>query len=280
MPDIDCFFSSLKDCGITKEEYQRAVNVWKVFKIKNLGEYHDLYLKTDVLLLCDVFKKFISVCLADYGIDPSNGYFSLPDFSWDAMLKMTGVKLQKIDNINIYLFLEKGLRGGVLYISKRYSKSDENTDIMYWDMNNLYGTVMSFDYLPHGSFRFLREKEIKVFDIYSIPENSLIGYILEVDLEYCKELHDLHIDYPLCPEKIEVGYDMLSNYCQEIIDLYEIKVGDVEKLIPNLYDKFAYVIRYKKLLYYLLLGMKLIKIHRVLSFKQSGWLKNVCTLQH
>ena len=69
LPDIDKFFSSLKDCGINAKEYQRACNVWKVFKIKNLGEYHDLYLKIDVLLLCDVFEKFISVCLKDYGLD-------------------------------------------------------------------------------------------------------------------------------------------------------------------------------------------------------------------
>ena len=87
MPDIDKFFSSLKDCGISEKEYQRACNVWKVFKIKNLGEYHDLYLKADVLLLCDVFEKFISVCLKDYGLDPSH-YYGSPGVSWDAMLKI------------------------------------------------------------------------------------------------------------------------------------------------------------------------------------------------
>ena len=80
----------MKDCCIS-EEYQRAVNVWKVFKIKNLGEYHDLYLKTDVLLLCDIFEKFIDVCLKDYGLDPGD-YYSSPGLSWDAMLKMTGIK--------------------------------------------------------------------------------------------------------------------------------------------------------------------------------------------
>ena len=126
-----------------------------MFEIKNLGEYHDLYLKTDVLLLlCDVFEKFIDVCLKDYGLDPCP-YFSSPGLSWDAMLKMTGVRLEKINNIEVRLFLEKRMRGGVSYISKRYSKSDENTEIMYWNMNNLYGTVMSFDYLPYGGFKFL-----------------------------------------------------------------------------------------------------------------------------
>ena len=146
-------------------------------------------------MLCDVFEKFISVCLAGYGLDLSNGYFSLAGFSWDCLLKMTGVKLEKINNIDAHLVLEKRLRGGVSCISKRYSKSDENTDIMYWGVNNLYGTVMSFDYLPYRSFKFLSKEEIKMFDIYSIPENSLIGYVLEVDLKYPEELHDLHNEF-------------------------------------------------------------------------------------
>ena len=158
-----------------------------------------------------MFEKFINVCLGDYGLDCCH-YFSSPGFSWDAMLKFTGIKLEKIDNIDVHLFLEKEMRGGVSYISKRYSESDENTDIVYWDMNDLYETIMSFDYLPYGSFKFLSEEEIKRFLLDSTPENSLIGYILEVDLEYPHCLHDLHNDYPLCPKKLEVAYDMLSGY--------------------------------------------------------------------
>ena len=99
---------------------------------------------------------------------------------------------------------------------------------MYWDMNKLYWTVMSFNYLPYGGFKFLGEKEMNDFDLDSIPKNSLIGYILEVDLEYCKELHDLNNDYPLCPEKIDISHDMLSKYCKDIADWYGIKVGGVK----------------------------------------------------
>ena len=108
-----------------------------MFEIKNLGQYHDLYLKTDILLLCDVSEEFIGVCLKYYGLDPCH-YFSSLGLSWDAMLKMTIIQLEKIDNVDVHLFLEKGMRGGVGYISKRYAKSDESTEIMYWDMNNLY----------------------------------------------------------------------------------------------------------------------------------------------
>ena len=241
-----------------------------MFGFKTLGEYHDLYLKTDVLLLCDVFKRFISVCLKDYGLDPCH-YFSSPGLSLDAMLKFSGARLEKINSIDVHLFLEKGMRGGVAYISKRYSKSDGNTDIMYWDANNLYAWAMIQD-LPYGGFKFLSKEEFKVFNLDSIPDNSLVGYILEVDLEYCKELHDSHNDYPLCPEKIEVECSMLSKCCRDIADRYGIKVGRVKKLTPN-GDKTKYVVHYKHLQYYLSLGMKLVKIHRILSFKQSNWIK-------
>ena len=103
LPDKNRFFSSLKDCSINEKEYERADNVWKVFKIKNLGEYLDLYLKTDVLLLVDVFEKFVKTCLNYYKLDPCH-YFSSPGLSWDTMLKMTKIKLEIISNINFIYF--------------------------------------------------------------------------------------------------------------------------------------------------------------------------------
>ena len=265
------FFNSLKDCCISDEEYFKAIDTWNIFNIKNLVEYRDLYLKTDVLLLCDVFEKFIDVCLKDYGLDPFH-YFSSPRLAWDAMLE-NAIKLEKINDINMYLFLEKGMRGGISYISKGYSKSNDDINIMYWDANNLYGWAMGCNYLPYGGFKWLNKEQIKRFNLDNIKENSKIGYILEVDLEYCKELNDIHNDYPLCPEHISVYYEMLSNYCKNIVDKFDIKVGNVKKLIPNLYDKNKYIVHCKNLEYDLKLGMKLIKIHRILSFKQKNWLK-------
>ena len=188
------------------------------------------------------------------------------------MLKMTDIKLEKVSDIDVHLFLEKGMRGGISYISKRYSKSDENTDIIYWHVNNLYGWAMIQD-LPYESFKFLSEEETKKFDLGSISENSKVGYILGVDLEYQSFLHNNHNDYPLCPEKVEVKYEMLSKYCKNIVDRYDIKVGGVKKLIPNLFDRTKYVVHYKNLIYYLPLGIKLKNIRRILRFKQSKWLK-------
>ena len=88
------------------------------------------------------------------------------------MLTMTGTQLEKINNIDVYLFLEKGMRGGVSYISKRYSKSDDHTQVMYWDANNLYGWAMIQD-LPYSGFEFLNNKEVSNFDLDSISDNSL-----------------------------------------------------------------------------------------------------------
>ena len=156
-----------------------------MFKIKNLGKYNDLYLKTDVLLICDVFEKFITTCLEYYCLDPSH-HFSSPGLSCDAILKMTGIKLEKINDINVHLFIEKGMRGGISYISKRYSSIKDNNTIIYWDANNLYGCAM-IQPLPVSDFKFLTQKEINKFNLDSISENSEIGYIFECEIEYPEE---------------------------------------------------------------------------------------------
>ena len=217
-----------------------------------MGDYHDYYLKKDVLLLADVFERFINTCLKFYGLDPCH-YFSSPGLSWDAMLKMTDLKLEKIFDIDMYLFIEKGLRGGISYIAKRYSEAKNiymrNYDpkklsnfITYLDMNNLYGWVMS-GYLPYGGFKWL--KNVDGFDLNLISEKSPIGYILEIDLEYPEKLHLLHNDYPLASEKLAIPYEMLSDFCKKIVDEYGIKVGDVKKLFPNLGKKTNYVLHYR-----------------------------------
>ena len=126
-------------------------------------------------------------------------------------------------------------------------------------------------YLPYGGFKWL--KNIDNFDVNLISEKSPIDYILEFDLEYLDKLQELHNDYPLAPEKLAIPYDMLSDYCKKITDKYGIKVGDVKKLIPKLSDKTNYVVHYINLQLYLSLGIKLTKIHKVLKFKQSDWMK-------
>ena len=153
---------------------------WDKYNMKNMSDYHDHYLKKDVLLLADVFEKFINTCLKYYKLDLCH-YFSAPGLSWDAMLKMAGVKLGKISDIDQYLFIEKGTRGGISYVAKRYAKANnkymcdydlnkQSTFITYLDKNNLYGWSMS-KYLPYGEFKWL--KNVDELDIMSINKKVM-----------------------------------------------------------------------------------------------------------
>ena len=151
-----------------------------------------------------------------------------------------------------------------------YNPKKLSTFISYLGMNNLYGWTMC-EYLSYEGFEWL--KIVDEFDVMLVSEKSLIRYFLEADLQYPGELHELHNNYPLAPEKLSVSSDMLSKYFKRIADKYEIKVGEVKTLISNLGNKTNYVVHYRNLQLYLSLRMKLNKIHRVLKFKQSDWMK-------
>ena len=282
LPTKEDFYSILNDEHITDKDYEHAQNVWSTFSLKNMGEYHNLYLESDILLLADVFENFRKTCLEYYKLDPCH-YFTSPGLSWDAMLKMTNIKLELMTDIDMFQFIEKGLRGGISYIANRYGEAnnkhmkeyDEKAPskyIMYLDANNLYGWAMS-QYLPTGGFKWLTEKQINNLNLAKYQEDSNKGLILEVDLEYPGELHDLHNDYPLAAEKVKVSTNMLSNYCKNIAEKYKISTGLVQKLIPTLGNKEKYVLHYRNLQLYRDLGLNLTKVHRVLEFNQSAWLK-------
>ena len=180
LPTKEDFFSILNNEHITDEDYNHALKVWKTFSLKNMGEYHDLYLTSDILLLADVFENFRKTCLEYYKLDPCH-YFTSPGLAWDAMLKMTKIKLELITDVDMYLFIEKGLRGGISYIANRYGKANNkymkeynekepSKYIMYLDANNLYGWAMS-QYLPTGGFRWLTEQEIEMFNSLDLKMN-------------------------------------------------------------------------------------------------------------
>ena len=286
LPNKKEFFNDLNNTAISDSEYQHARKVWDSFKIKNLGEYHDLYLKTDVLLLVDVFENFRDKCLNIFGLDPCH-YFTSPGLSWDAALKKTKVKLDLITDIDMILFIEKGMRGGISYIAHRHAKANnkylpdynpelEDSYLIYQDANNLYGWAMC-KRLPTGNFKWLNNlpetsEEIESF-LNKYTEDSDRGIILEVDLEYPKELHDLHNEYPCAPEKMIITDDMLSDYARKIKEEHSVSSGKVPKLVTTLNDKEKYVSHYRNLQLYLSLGIRIKKIHRVLEFNQSEWLK-------
>ena len=212
-----------------------------------MKNYYDSYLKCDVLLLADVFKKFRNNSIKNYGLCPCH-YLSAPVSSWDAMLIVTKIKLELISDPDMYIFFER-LRSGVSYISNRYNKANnkyskshdpkqKSEHIIYLDANNLYGCPM-FTFLPASGFKWIDPKE---FDMNKYTSNSSKGCVLEVDHEYPKELRELHSDYPLAPDKNEIKREMLSEYQLKVADHYKIPISNVKKLVPNFFDKEKYVI--------------------------------------
>ena len=165
------------------------------------------------------------------------------------MLKMTGVTFEKISDPDRYMFPEQGMRGGVSYINKRYSKASKNVNILYLDMNNLYGCAVR-RYLSINNLKWVKNIDKIEQKLMRIKNNSSTGYVLEVDLEYPQELYDIHNDYPLAPEKMNVPKEWLSDYCLKITNVHNITTGKVKKLVPNLMNKNNHVIHYRNLQLY------------------------------
>ena len=217
LPPVEYFYSKLNAKHITNADFKHLTLVFNSFNCQTLLDYHDLYLLSDVLLLADVFENFRHVCLNAYKVSPCHFYTS-PGLAWQACLKMSGVEIELLTDPVVYLFIEEGLRGGISVISKRYRKANnpyipyynankETSYEMYLDANNVYGWAMSQP-LQTGEFDWLTEKEIAAIEVEEVPDDSDRDYILEVDISYPTELHDLHNDHPLAPEKNE---DFLRN---------------------------------------------------------------------
>ena len=282
LPAKEYFFNDLTEKSVTDEDYLHAQKVWDAFSLTSLGEFHDIYLAYDVLLLADVFELFRKLSLDYYGLDSAN-YISLPSFSWDSLLKKTKIELELITDIDQYLFIESGIRGGISMVSNRSSTANNmhlnNFDplkpskyIVSFDCVNLYGFTQT-QYMPTKGFHWLNKEEINAIDIMSIPENSPDGYIFEATLHYPMYLHDDQNDYSLAPEKLNVAFENLSPYSQYLARTLDINITNVKKLIPNLKNKTKYVLHYRNLQLYVALGLEIVEIHRVLGFKQDEWMK-------
>ncbi len=256
LPTKEAFYSQLNGSGISDENYDHAKKVWNAFGCKTMRDYHDLYLRTDTLLLADVMTEFRKTCKKAYGLGALH-YYTSPGLAWDAMPKITKIKLDLISDPDMYMMIEKGIWGGISTVMKRhaesnhkylsdYDKNQISKFIEYLDANNLYGWAMS-EKLPVKDFRWMGTDELENWR--STP------CILEVDLEYPKELHDLHNEYPLAPEKmVPPG-------------------GKVSKLIPSLNNKERYVLHHENLKLYTRLGLRITKIYKGITFEESDFLK-------
>ena len=259
LPSIDKFYSKLNMSGISKEDYEHARNVWSKFKLKNMGDYHDLYLQTDVVMLANVSESFRKVCIDNYGLDPAH-FYTAPGLAWKACLKKTGINIELLKDRDMLLMFERGIRGGItqsvhrwaiannLYMGYEYDTSKPTEYLQYLDANNLYGWAMSQP-LP-TKWVDIRE-DLRPKEVIDLMVRTDRGYLLEVDVKYPKELHDHHNDLPFMCEKT--------------------KINGVEKLVPILCDKKKYVIHIKALHQALEHGLVLEKIHRAIdSNNQPG----------
>ena len=274
------FRNDLTGEDISDGDYEFYKAICKKFAIKTLGEYHDLYLKSDVLLLADVFENFRETCFQYYKLDPAH-YYSAPGLSWNACLKMTGIELELISDVDMYLMIEKGLRGGMSVITHRkavannkymssYDPDKPSKYITYLDANSLYSWSMN-QYLPYGGFKWIDPES---FSFDNVRADSETGHILEVDLNYPKELHGTNNEYPYCCEHTIIENDMLSPYAEYIAEKHELVGGKNSKLVSCLTDKKSYVIHEMNLKQAVDAGLVLTKIHRVIEYKQKPWMKN------
>ncbi|MEL7079369.1 MAG: hypothetical protein AAGM46_26060, partial [Cyanobacteria bacterium J06582_2] len=282
LPPKDQFNSKLNNQSITDEKYQQCVHLWEKFNMRNMGDFHDLYLRQDILLLTDVFENFRNLSCEYYKLDPCH-YFSAPGLFWDSMLKKTKVKLQLFTDEEQLSFIEGSIRGGISTITTRhatannvylddYCNTQPSSYILPLDANNLYGHSMSQP-LPTSQFSFLTTQEIRDFDILSADIKGETGYILEVDLDYPQHLHDKHNHLPLAPEHLTVNAEMLSEYSTNTANHLGFKPIFTKKLIPNLRNKQNYIVHFANLKMYIEQGMILKKIHRIMKFRQSAWME-------
>ena len=219
LPSQADFLNKLSGDACSDVDYAHAVRVWDVFNCETLGDYHDVYLQLDVLLLTDFFEKFRKTCLNYYRLDPVH-YYTTPGLAWDASLRMSKVKLELIVEKDIYNLIDTSIRGGVSMISTRHAKANNPSlpsydpelprrDLIYLDANNLYGHAMS-QYLPTGGFRILSDEEADELELENLSDDADDGYMYEVDLHYPTKLHDSHDDYPLAPQSLEIDNTVYS----------------------------------------------------------------------
>ena len=267
------FFSKLKNKCPDDSDIERTREIIKLFNIKDGEELTKLYCKSDVILLADIFEKFVKVSTEEYKINPLY-CVSLPGYTYQCALKYTDIKLQTLQDKDPILLIENNIRGGISSImDDRYVKSDENKKILYADANNLYGHSMS-QFLPYDDIELWHGHPDKYWnwldEILNTPDDADIGYFVEVDLKYPDNIKEKTKYFPFCPENKKINPNKYNEYMKSMKPENNTKS---RKLISDWTDKKKYLIHYRMLKFYIRHGMVVEKIHEIISFKQSRWLE-------
>jgi len=281
------FYNDLTREHCSDKEYEHACNAWIAFSCSNFGDYMLAYLKLDVLLLADIFEVFRSLSQNEDEVDPVH-FVSLPHLSFTSALSFASSDPPHyIQDENMYNLFERGIRGGMTFtnihrararITELQNNTNESRHLSYIDVNNLYGSSLSKS-LPHSNFKWLNEDEIGYFsnevNIQAIDDDSEIGYIFDLDLEYPASIHDDTADFPLAPEMQMIEQKMFSSYMK---DLYKkvrpnTNFSSTKKLLLHQFDRENYVVHYSILKFYLFMGMKVKKVHSGVKFTQKPWLR-------
>ena len=232
IPGKELFYSNLILENISETDYAHAKNVFKKFNFNNLCEYHDLYVRSDALLLADIFENFRQSCSKNYELDPAH-FVSLHGLAWQVCLKKTNVELELLTDYDMLLMVEERIRGGICHAMQRYAhannkymkdydKKKKSCYIQYLDTNNLYGKAMT-EKLPVRGFRWMDDiSKIDEDFVKDYNKNDNKGYILDADVDYPTKLQNLHSDFPFLPERIIIN--------------------NTKKLVCNLNDKKNYIV--------------------------------------
>ena len=282
LPSKKQYYSKLRLEHITDEECEHAKRLWNLFNIKNIGEYHDLYVQSDTAQLTDVFENFRNICLKEYELDPT--YFaSTPRLAIEAMLKMTGVKIELLTDINMVLIIENTIRGGLTQVVRKYAvannkylpeydKNRLSSYLQYLDANNLYGYAM-IRKLPLNNFKWSAPNKFTSEFIKNFDENkSNKGYLLEVDIEYPKKVHKEHEGLPFLLEQrkpLEKMYehkvtDQIKKFHYKVYRQFNITHEFENKLIATIQDKQRHALTISTLKQALDHGLILKQVHRVI----------------
>ena len=272
LPALPAFYDTLSDSLRTSDlDYARAQKAYQQLNCQNFKDYLHKYLELDCYLLADVFENFRRTALANTGLDPSN-YITLPQYTFSAAFRHNQCHL--LTDVEMYEFFEEGIRGGMSFVNTHHVKADADTHISYWDENNLYGNALR-RLLPTSHFHWVTEAEIATLDWKTINTEGETGYTLKVDLNYPLAIHDLTQDFPLAPETGIVTEDMFTPFMrQQWARRCEFRNGNArykpeKKLLMSCRDKTEYVVHFKLLKFYLMMGMRITKIHRVIKFRQT-----------